>query len=455
MALSQFRLKSECAASRLAPFIIVLSFSLSRSSWIHCACADCSYWGSVSHRGYSPWTGDTNYKPLDSLIPFGSIGQEIYGAGLAFEAALLAPVYGSETPATPADFSTTWQLTRRVVSMSAGEHVDVDIYPAVNPSTWLQGRVAVQQQATALKATLGFNQTTRRGYVSISVAASATGRVEAVLWLSPGGPGGPPMRPMRIVVNVTPAHMSLESSVFDVLRFGAKGDGRSDDAPAIQRAFDAAARFSSTGASATIMVPGGNGRVYLVKRGLQLRANHTTLIIDGRIVLPTFPKDWPTQSDPEGIQGVNTALLRVAGTTGVTVTGTGQLYGFGQNYWIRPGHPFPAQCHWWHTLALPASCAPALLVVNSSQDFTLDGLSLQHPPGGHIGLHGVRNAVLRNFSIHSPHNASDTDGIDTTQVDGLHIHNCSISAGDDNIAMKNDTVNVVVEDCLFGPVLRP
>ena len=172
---------------------------------------------------------------------------------------------------------------------------------------------------------------------------------------------------------------------------------------------------------------------FLIKGGLQLRANYTTLQIDGRIVLPTDPAEWPMQSDPQGVNGHNTALLRVSATEGVTVTGNGELYGSGEHYWIRPGRPFPASCHWWHITALPASCAPALLIVNASRDFVLDGLLLRHPPGGHIGLHSVRNVVLRSFNIRTPANASDTDGIDTTHTDGLHIHNASIFAGDDNV----------------------
>ena len=232
---------------------------------------------------------------------------------------------------------------------------------------------------------------------------------------------------------------------------GAVGDGATDDRAAIQRAFDLAAIFSAASppgsGGATVLVPAGT---FLVKGGLQLRGNHTTVVVDGRIVLPTVPKDWPMQSDPEGSRGENTALLRVSGTTGVTVTGTGELYGSGENYWIRPGRAFPGSCRWWHTTALPASCAPSLLIVNASSNFKLVGLTLRHPPGGHIGLHGVRNAVLRSFVINTPANASDTDGVDTTHVDGLYITNATINSGDDNVAIKNDTRNVVIEDSYFG-----
>ena len=234
-------------------------------------------------------------------------------------------------------------------------------------------------------------------------------------------------------------------TIFDVTTFGTAGDGVTDDWAPIQRAFEAARKFGATATQrAHIVVPPGT---YLVQSGLQLRANHITLIIDGRLVLPASPEDWPMQSDLVGEHGNNTALLRVAGTTGVVVTGRGSLYGNGEHYWVGPTRP---SCEWWHTTALPTSCAPALLIVNASSNFTLDGLSLEHPPGGHIALHGVQNATLRSFVIQSPKIAPDTDGIDTTHVNGLHIYNATINSGDDNVAMKNDTQNVVIEDCVFG-----
>lgn len=83
-------------------------------------------------------------------------------------------------------------------------------------------------------------------------------------------------------------------TVFNVTTFGTAGDGLTDDHDAIQRAFDAARVFGATPAQrAIVVIPRGT---YLVKAGLQLRANFTTLVIDGRLVLPSDSADWPMQS---------------------------------------------------------------------------------------------------------------------------------------------------------------
>ena len=238
--------------------------------------------------------------------------------------------------------------------------------------------------------------------------------------------------------------------VFDVTAFGAVGDGATDDAGAIQRALDAAAAHAGRGA--VVHVPQHGNSTYMLHMGLQVRCNHTTLLIDGRLTLPSRRSlHWPVGSNPHGSTGANVALLRVARTVGVTVRGKGTLFGAGDDWWVNANvTPAPPSCFQWHTLALPSSCAPALLVVNQSTGFTLSGLLLQRPPGGHIGLHGATNVLLENFAIDTPGHAADTDGIDTTHVDHLTIRNCSISNGDDNIAIKNATSNVLVEGCYFG-----
>lgn len=160
------------------------------------------YWGSVSHVGSSPWTSDAPYHALNSLIPLGSIGQEIYGAGLAFEAALLAPIYGSVTAAHPEAFNTTWQLTRRVMSITAGSSGTVKIYPAIDSSAVAKGSVSVQGDDN-VTAQLVFNSSAGCAQIVMGVKKGATpGRLlEVVLWISTGVKGAS-MRPARVVVEV-------------------------------------------------------------------------------------------------------------------------------------------------------------------------------------------------------------------------------------------------------------
>ena len=119
--------------------------------------------------------------------------------------------------------------------------------------------------------------------------------------------------------NYTPLRTSAaDPPLYDVTEapFFARGDSLHDDYPPIQKALDAAAAYHGPGAGATVYFP--PHLTFLVQQGLEIRANHSTLVIDGRLTLPTRAAGtWPVHSDPLGATGKNVALLRVAGTTGV------------------------------------------------------------------------------------------------------------------------------------------
>ena len=188
------------------------------------------YWGSSSHGGYSPWSApvDGVYKSYASLIPLGSIGQEgehhtllsrphlrglffihtiqnlvaVYGAGLAFEAALLAPVYGSATAARPADFNRTWQLTRRVLHIAAGSSSAVDIWPPVGAEAASKGSVTAQGD-DLVRAAMRFSAASGGAQVVVRLGAGAKAGqlLETVLWVDTGV-DGVPVRPSRVLVVV-------------------------------------------------------------------------------------------------------------------------------------------------------------------------------------------------------------------------------------------------------------
>jgi len=162
------------------------------------------YWGSMSHKGYSPWRASgAGYVATDSLVPLGSIGQEIYGAGLAFEAALLAPTYGSATAANASDLKSTWQLTKRAVIMRPGGSEAIALWPKVSAAEWAKAKLTAQGGgATKVAAELAYNSSSGQGQVTLALPADAKdGLVELVLWLSLGVEGLE-QRPLRVVITV-------------------------------------------------------------------------------------------------------------------------------------------------------------------------------------------------------------------------------------------------------------
>ena len=62
--------------------------------------------------------------PHDTTIPFGSIGQEIYGAGAAFDGALLAPQYTRAATAVATPRSGLFARSSGKADVSARDKVD-------------------------------------------------------------------------------------------------------------------------------------------------------------------------------------------------------------------------------------------------------------------------------------------------------------------------------------------
>jgi polygalacturonase len=111
--------------------------------------------------------------------------------------------------------------------------------------------------------------------------------------------------PLALAISVA---IPAAPKVFDVTAFGAKGDGEHDDYASIQAAFDAAAAHAGTGT--TVLFPRSKASstdagtatppmlTYLVMHGLQLRSNHTTVVIDGKLTLPADPHKWSVSMLP-------------------------------------------------------------------------------------------------------------------------------------------------------------
>eukprot|EP00026_Physarum_polycephalum_P009323 Phypoly_transcript_09442.p1 GENE.Phypoly_transcript_09442~~Phypoly_transcript_09442.p1 ORF type:complete len:299 (+),score=29.94 Phypoly_transcript_09442:374-1270(+) len=148
---------------------------------------------------------------------------------------------------------------------------------------------------------------------------------------------------------------------------------------------------------------------------------------EGAIILAhPNPKDWP--SDPSCLICFNTA-------PGSSVTGYGKVDGQGSL--------------WWANLSLSR---PDLVVVKDSNDFLIADVTFFDSPKFHVVLEDSNNIEVRNVTILAPPSpqSHNTDGIDPMNCNNLWIHDCYIDNGDDNVAIKDDCSNVVVENCIFG-----
>ena len=91
---------------------------------------------------------------------------------------------------------------------------------------------------------------------------------------------------------------------------------------------------------------------------------------------------------------------------------------------------------WWSNPPIPAASRPRLVRFNSSQTVEVTGLTTINSPSFFFALSGsAANYTFNNLTITAPADSPNTDGIDVAGSNIL-ITNCSISVGDDNIAVK-------------------
>jgi polygalacturonase len=219
----------------------------------------------------------------------------------------------------------------------------------------------------------------------------------------------------------------------DVRAFGAKGDGKTKDTAAFQKALDACALTGGT-----VRVTSG---VYLI--GSLLIGSNTTLQLDGRASLVGSPdvEDYPVvrvRWEGQFCEG-HRALLYGEHAAHIAITGRGSVFGPPVNV-SRLRNPR----------------GPTLIEFSECQDITLDGFTTQYQQIWSIHPLLCEKFTARNLIVRSV--GPNADGIDVDSCRDVLIEHCNLNTGDDAIALKSGrgaaavqlarpTEDVVIRDC--------
>ena len=238
--------------------------------------------------------------------------------------------------------------------------------------------------------------------------------------------------PFALALGLAATVFAADKPSFNVLDFGAKGDGVTKDTAAIQKALDAAAAKGGT-----VVVPEG---VFLTG-SLVIGAN-TTLSLAPRANLLGSPDiaDYPVINvrwEGEFRDG-HRALLSASNAVNVTITG-GMIY----------GPPLPLG-------KLRNPRGPVLIELTGCTNATLENFTAQYQQLWTIHPLFCKNLTVRGVTIRSV--ASNSDGIDLDSCSDVLIEKCDINTGDDGIAIKSGRgltaqnldrpcENVVIRDC--------
>ncbi|MGB8225280.1 MAG: glycosyl hydrolase family 28 protein, partial [Sedimentisphaerales bacterium] len=231
----------------------------------------------------------------------------------------------------------------------------------------------------------------------------------------------PELKPCFRSEPVADTNAAAAEKVFDVRQFGAKGDGKTLDTEAIQKALD---ECGKAGSGIVRLTTG----TYLSKP-IFLRSNITFRLDEGAILKATDePNDFvntenKSSKDPLGFVNGNTL-------TNITIEGKGTIDGSGAKWWepVRQAkkakQPEPRK-------------RPRMVVLNNCVCVRIKDVTLTNSPSFHLVPRDCEDVDIVRVTIIAPEDAPNTDAIDPSSSRYVQISDCVIDAGDDNIAIKS------------------
>ena len=254
---------------------------------------------------------------------------------------------------------------------------------------------------------------------------------------------------------------------WNVLAFGAVGDGQTLDTQAMDRAIRACSRAGGC----VLKIPAGR---YVI--GTVTVLSHVTLDLEpgavlegslnlndyGGIAAYGFNRDYPVDSTGEGFR---MGMLVARNARDIAIMGEGTIDGRGRQFFnfqkphmtggfdareTRQGLAYmnamrntpygPAQPH-------GGDGRPGTMIVFSHcRNVRVSGVTLRDAPNWTLHFAYCRGARITGVTIRNSLRIPNDDGIDCMHSRGVEIAGCAIRAGDDDVALVASR-NVTVHDC--------
>lgn len=223
--------------------------------------------------------------------------------------------------------------------------------------------------------------------------------------------------------------LSLVAKDFNVLDFGAKGDGTTLDTTAIQRAIDAAGENGGT-----VVIP--KDRQFLVAT-LVLRSG-VEFHLDGELLISTNQSDYSS----DGVITASNAL-------NLKITGSGKITGRSLSFMTG----YDATGEWW----LFKEWRPKIFMFTACSNVIVRDITFGDAPYWGLHLLGCRNIVVDHLTVTNRLNVPNCDGIDLDHCQNAAIRGCHITSGDDAIVVKatrqlqdyGSSDHIIVTDCML------
>lgn len=234
--------------------------------------------------------------------------------------------------------------------------------------------------------------------------------------------------------------------VFDVRELGAKGDGKTDDTAALQKALDECAQTGGT-----VKLPKGN----YYSRPLTIKTKTRLLIEAGAtLTASTNQNDFlKTPGDWTKAKGGGDFVPFLSGKDleNVTIAGSGTIEGSGAVWWEAAEEARRKVSGY----TLPR---PNLIVLTRAKNLIVRDVTIQNSPKFHLVPTECDDVLITNVTILAPERSPNTDAIDPSVSRRVTITKCLIDVGDDNVAVKSGkrmdgrefaVEDLTITDCTF------
>lgn len=254
---------------------------------------------------------------------------------------------------------------------------------------------------------------------------------------------------------------------FNIKKYGAKADGRTDCTKAIAKAVAACAKAGG----GRVLVPEGTW----ITGPVHLRSNVNLHLAEGAVLsfvdrpeayLPAVKTSW------EGIECYNySPLVYAFECENVAITGKGTLkpqMDFWRKWFKRPEAHMQAsrQLYAMASTDVPVedrqmargenNMRPQLIQFNRCKNVLLDGFKVRESPFWTIHLFMCENGIARNLDVYA--HGHNNDGIDIEMTRNVLVENCTFDQGDDAVVIKSGrnrdawrtampSENIVVRNC--------
>jgi len=212
---------------------------------------------------------------------------------------------------------------------------------------------------------------------------------------------------------------------FYITSYGAKGDGKTDNAKAIQKAIDACSKAGG----GKVIVPAGQ---IFMAGPFDLKSNIEFIVETNATVIANPDEKVYQKSAFRENKGEGTIWIGGENLLNVTICGAGTLDGNGVSFMgaeledsfvLKPFNIIDPRPH--------------LLTIVGGKNIRIRDLTIRNSAYWTVHLIGCNDVAIDNITLLNNLKVRNSDGIDLDHSKNVRISNCYIESGDDCICLKN------------------